>query len=280
MQPKIYAKDPTTGIDNALRDREDLISVCVDHFHHDPDAKYKVFIQMEPQNTWQVTPRLIQEHNYYDVILAWDQEVLDKCHNAIPLDFLGLWIHTDTFKSDKKNEISFITSDKAMFDGHLLRQRVYKRIEGIPGIGEFSLNLVRSPPKIPSKNPMFEHAKFAIVIENTSRRNLMSEKLVDALYTKTVPIYWGAPNVGEFFNSKGILSFETEEELYNILSVLTPELYDRLADSGVLEENYERCLKHTSFYQPIDAAIDKHIYCLKNAYNPTDIERGCVPPKA
>jgi hypothetical protein len=260
-QPQIYAKDPTTGIHNILKDRDDIISICVDRFDHNPNAKYKVFIQLEPQYTHFVTPRLIQEHHNFDVILAWDQEVLDNCPNSIFLDFLGLWIHDPVnFKSDKKNEISFITSNKNMFNGHRLRQIIFDKLQGQESIGEFSLNLVRTPPKIPSKNPMFVNAKFAIVIENDSRQNLMSEKIVDALFTKTVPIYWGAPNVGEFFNDKGILSFQTEEELYQILQNLTPEFYDELEREGVLEDNYQRSLKYTSFYNPIEAAIDTHIY--------------------
>jgi hypothetical protein len=41
----------------------------------------------------------------------------------------------------------------------------------------------------------------------------------------TVPIFWGAPNIGEFFDTDGILLFETTEELVGILENITPELY-------------------------------------------------------
>ena len=283
MQPEIYAKDPTTGIGNALRDRPDNISICVDRFDHHPEAKYKVFVQLEPQYTEQIVPELIRRAADYDVIIAWDERVLEACPDAIMFRGHGFWIFPEEFTPDKQNEISFITSSKAIFPGHKLRQPIFDRLlenQKNPQPGQvFRLNLHRSPPMIPSKNPMFEKAKFAVVIENFSRPNLFSEKILDALWTKTVPLYCGATNVGELFNEKGILTFTTEEELFELLETITPEMYTELEESGVLEDNHQRSLKYSSFYQPIDEAIDNIIYGITDADNPTDWERGCKPPK-
>tara|TARA_R110000824_G_scaffold305093_1_gene492919 strand:+ start:4079 stop:4921 length:843 start_codon:yes stop_codon:yes gene_type:complete len=279
MQPEIYAKDPTTGIGNALRDRPDNISICVDRFDYHPNAKYKVFVQLEPQYTEQIVPQLIARATEYDVILAWDERVLEVCPNASMFRGHGFWIFPEEFTPDKQNEISFITSSKAFFPGHKLRQSIFDRLVALGSINEFSLNLHRSPPMIPSKNPMFEKAKFSVIIENFYRPNLFSEKILDALWTKTVPLYYGTPNIGEFFNEKGIITFTTEEELFELLETITPEMYTELEESGVLEDNKQRSLKYASFYQSIDEAIDTVIYGITDADNPTDWERGCKPPK-
>ena len=45
-----------------------------------------------------------------------------------------------------------------------------------------------------------------------------TEKLIDALITKTVPIYWGAPYIGDFYDNRGIIHFEDENELVDIVN--------------------------------------------------------------
>ena len=41
--------------------------------------------------------------------------------------------------------------------------------------------------------------KYSIIIENSSEVNYFTEKLIDACLLETVPIYWGAPNISEYF---------------------------------------------------------------------------------
>tara|TARA_Y100001937_G_C6845710_1_gene209807 strand:- start:209 stop:451 length:243 start_codon:yes stop_codon:yes gene_type:complete len=53
----------------------------------------------------------------------------------------------------------------------------------------------------------------------------------------TVPIFWGCPNIGEYFDEKGILSFETNEELEQILSDLSYEKYNKLMPH--IKNNFE-----------------------------------------
>ena len=43
--------------------------------------------------------------------------------------------------------------------------------------------------------------------------------------TGTIPIYWGCPSIGDFFDLDGIITFDSLDELDYILGSLTPELY-------------------------------------------------------
>ena len=96
----------------------------------------------------------------------------------------------------------------------------------------------RSPPRIPSKDPFFKHAKFQIVCENQIMPNMFTEKLIDCFRTKTVPIYYGCQNLGEFFDKRGVIEFDQIDKLDDILSTLTPQHYDAMLP--YLEENYHR----------------------------------------
>jgi len=47
---------------------------------------------------------------------------------------------------------------------------------------------------------LFDEFQFAIVIENEKHANWISEKIIDCLITKTIPIYYGCPNISEYFD--------------------------------------------------------------------------------
>ena len=69
---------------------------------------------------------------------------------------------------------------------------------------------------------------FNIVIENVKHRNWYN-KIGDNFLTKTVPIYWGCPNISDFgYDENGILRFETAEQLVDIVNNLTPETYNSM----------------------------------------------------
>jgi hypothetical protein len=67
---------------------------------------------------------------------------------------------------------------------------------------------------------------FHIGVENVNTDNWYTEKITDAFATKTVPVYWGCPNLGDLgYDEKGILRFNTIPELISLVNSLTPEKY-------------------------------------------------------
>jgi hypothetical protein len=73
---------------------------------------------------------------------------------------------------------------------------------------------------------------------------------------RTVPVYNGTAHVLEKFNPKGILMFDTLEELEEIIDKFTPELYESMIDA--VEENYQLVMKHYS--------VDDHIADALNSF--------------
>ena len=63
------------------------------------------------------------------------------------------------------------------------------------------------------------------VIENNIYNNWYN-KIGDNFLSKTVPIYWGCNNIEDFgYDERGIIRFNNENELLEILNSLTPEIY-------------------------------------------------------
>jgi hypothetical protein len=60
--------------------------------------------------------------------------------------------------------------------------------------------------------------------------------------TGTIPLYYGCPNVGDFFDMNGIIIFESIEELHLILNSLTLELYESKLES--VRGNFKRVFNY------------------------------------
>jgi hypothetical protein len=91
---------------------------------------------------------------------------------------------------------------------------------------------------------LFEKHQFSIVIENTREKNYFSEKLMDCIITKTIPIYYGCENIGDYFNTKGWILLKDEQnflqELYAQLHTLNDTYY--MTHYSIVEENYETAI--------------------------------------
>jgi hypothetical protein len=103
-----------------------------------------------------------------------------------------------------------------------------------------------------SKEPLFT-SMFHIAIENCSIKNYFTEKIVDCFQTRTVPIYYGCRNIGEFFNDCGIIQCHNLEDIINVCNQLTPEVYERMLP--VLEDNYYRSMAWVDHDEQIKNAV-------------------------
>ncbi len=53
---------------------------------------------------------------------------------------------------------------------------------------------------------LFRDYKFVLCFENSSAPDYITEKLPNAMLANSIPIYHGAPNVGEYFNTKSFIN--------------------------------------------------------------------------
>ena len=84
--------------------------------------------------------------------------------------------------------------------------------------------------------------RFNLAFENTRRTGWCTEKLVDPLHVSTIPIYWGDPQVKDYFNPESFIcrdDFSSDEELADYVLHVddTPELYARYIRATPFHEN-------------------------------------------
>lgn len=221
----------------------------------------KIYLQLESSAVLPCHDYLRQYGSMYDIILVFDPHALGL-PNARKTIVGGTWIppeqYTSIDLSKKAFTISNLTGSKAFTPGHLLRHVLYaaqKRFERFPitffrsAAGD-PMPVLGDNPMLdsegctsasgPSKMPLFETFQYSIVIENNREKNYFTEKIQDCIITKTIPIYWGCPNIGDYFDTSGwvILGDNIVEDLERELPKLDAEHYSRYL--GVVNANYER----------------------------------------
>jgi hypothetical protein len=55
------------------------------------------------------------------------------------------------------------------------------------------------------KQPFLENYKFTIAFENRSCPGYVTEKIVDPMIARSVPIYWGSPTLDRDFNPRSLV---------------------------------------------------------------------------
>lgn len=214
---------------------------------------YNFLIILEPNEFFGFHTQAINQQSLFSAIITWDQEVVDRCFNAIKFTFNGRVLDKQFCEEieniSKKFEVSFLCGDKNLVEGHKLRHRVHKIESKInipkkwyyvledydsttntrPGYSDYTKDLSHIPKGVDiigyGKRVLFKESMFNVVIENVKHTNWYN-KIGDNFLSKVVPIYWGCPNIEEFgYDERGIIRFNNENELLEIINSLTPELY-------------------------------------------------------
>ena len=230
------------------------VHICYDALAWKADC-INVLVQVEPPSILDIANLIRANADKFDLILTWREELLDL-PNAQKFIFGCCWIEWDTL-IQKTEGLFFNTSDKGWAPGHIRRLQIWEGLREAEECNGFSIVKHQSPPRTPNKNFLFETAKYHIVVENEQRDNWITEKLIDCLASKTIPIYWGASNIGDYFNTEGMIIFNTLEELKDILDNLDEKFYDDRVK--VVEENYEKSKEYWDFHARVKHEIAEFI---------------------
>ena len=220
---------------------------------------FKVALQVEPPsvNNESVEQYLEKEGDKFDLILTYYSSILKSKKNSKLFYFGNSWIKEKSESIMKSKMVSFVTSNKNFTPGHAIRMQVVESMN--KAINRFDL-YGRGFNPIDKKEEGLNDYKFSIVIENEFMENWFTEKLVDCFRTKTIPIYKGCPNIKDFYNEKGIIFFNSMEELSSILNDVNQNgdsIYDSMKKE--LDDNYDRSWADLEFNERVEIEINKHL---------------------
>ena len=209
----------------------------------DVDSSYKVAWLMESPaiHPW-VYEAMPEKEHHYDKIITHHPDLLKRGDKYVRYTVGSLRVKDKDFGIHPKTKgVSVIASDKNHTAGHQLRHQL---IGVCPELDKWGSGYNRFEDKTePLKDYMF-----SVAILNHTIDNYFTEILTDCFALGTVPIFWGTPNIGEFFDEKGIIRFENIEEFSKIK--LSKQLYEDMMPH--IKRNYEIASK---YYKSTDDII-------------------------
>jgi hypothetical protein len=214
---------------------------------------YNILFIHEPNEFFGIHTWALHNSHYFSAILTWNDLLINNLSNAIKFTFNGQTLDdnyiNDIINKEKNFNISFICGTKNLVEGHILRHKIYNleskinipkkwyyvlddydfKTNSRPGYPNYSKDLSHIPEKVDiigyGRRILFEDSMFNVVIENVNYNNWYN-KIGDNFLTKTIPLYWGCSNISEFgYDERGIIRFNTPEELLDIINNLTPDDY-------------------------------------------------------
>ena len=236
---------------------------------------YNILMVMEPNQLFGIHNWAIQNAHLFSIVLTWGQDILDKCPNAMFFPFGISWLDKEYVdnvdKLEKKFEVSFLCGGKQSIEGHHLRHRLYKREEEIliPKQWYYTLpdydynkgnhTIIKYEDKCPGhEKKRLWNSMFSICIENSSNRGYHTEKIIDAFLSKTVPIYWGCPNLKELgYDPNGFIYCNDENEIIKATNTLTPE--DYFNRKKAIDYNYELAKYYADLFKRFKDIISEII---------------------
>jgi hypothetical protein len=258
LNPKFFTDDCDVVVDNP-------------HYVAEKGRKAILFV-LEPEAIYNHRYIIMENANNFCSIYTCDQEILDK----FPKKAIKL-VGNYTFL--KEAEIEALSVDKKEFkisswaaskifpgvEGHMLRAVLYfnqqlfpsnftffrssrPHSDPPPGLEPILPNLFNNPFFFDNKVPLFETFQFAVSIENSRQINYFTEKIIDCLLARCIPIYWGCPNISEFFDTTGWIIFDDCTDLLGKIQVLDSEYYmkyiETVEKNFIIAGEYKDCNKN------------------------------------
>ena len=203
----------------------------------------------------------------FDYIIAYDGELIkqfaDKC-------IIGPYCCTFNWPESKqqiypKNKLcSYITSMKNSTPNQQYRVRLLGAFENIRDRGGQCPDLFgRGHNSLPDsrlgKHLALKDYAFSINIENMIDDHYFSEKIIDCFLCGTIPIYYGAKKLADYFNMDGVIILDPSEDIVPLLNSLSMDLYNQKAEA--IQENFILARKYTD---TIQYSLNEKLY---NAYD-------------
>jgi len=173
-----------------------------------------LFSQEPPVDVYRWHPKIF---NYFDrVYTFWEIQSPNIFHSQTALPWLINKSYDDlinmtaaTVIQDKQDKVSWVTSDAREKPGHFLRLEFKSFLE----TSGFKFDIFgRGFTPIEDKFDAIYPYKYSIAIENYSCNDYWTEKISDCFLSWTVPIYYGAKNITQYFPKEAMILIDLNDK--------------------------------------------------------------------
>lgn len=199
-----------------------------------------------------IEPRPLQPELYRALETKWwkfthifthDSQLLAIAPNAAIIHY---WNEYELHDEEKTRDFSMICSDKQMCPLHIERKalaEILQRDHGVDVMGTWN-----GGERVSARYAHAEY-RFCVIVENYRDDWWFTEKLLNAIGSKAVPIYFGARNIARIFHPDGIIQAEKFWDIPAIVENIKRNdpgrVYKRFMP--YININYERVQKYKNF---------------------------------
>ena len=116
------------------------------------------------------------------------------------------------------------------------------------------------------KSDALRRYRFSLVIENVRKDWWFTEKLLDCFALGVIPIYWGCPDIGRFFDTDGMIIVNNINEIKQTLSGLNLSGEDGEISAAVVYEGKKKAIQRNFELFKQYAITDDWLY--ENVFKP------------
>ena len=236
--------------------------VCDEQIYANKREGKQVMLLIEPRPIQpNVYEYALQVANQYEYVFTHDSQLLAVLDNARPILWGGVWCRCEN--PNKNKLISMTSSDKELCELHKERKRIARKYKDkIDVYGTIDGGNYCNPIDT------LENYMYSVVIENHIDNLWFTEKICNCFATKTIPIYYGARDIDEYFNSEGIIHCSSIDDIeWWIETILentdkSERIYIKKLKS--INENYEISKQYEKFDEWLYRTYEKEIGGLFN----------------
>ena len=179
------------------------------------ERKKSIALLIEPRS---IQPNVYKyiETNYkkFRYIFTHDSILLNNLDNAKLILFGGVY---DEYIEPKIKSCSIVSSDKELCPLHIIRKELCRALLDNPKVDCYG---TFDGGKWGTTKEIYAPYKYSIVIENYRDDYWFTEKICNCFANRTIPIYYGARKITDFFNSSGIIQIDDPFESIDIINTL------------------------------------------------------------
>lgn len=209
------------------------------------DPNHIVYVSLEPEDSWlsdefisQFSQLLLCDRaiNHPKIIykngLNWFVGIhvgfkLDGSHQFTPSFTLDYDSLSSMQPLDKSKFMSVICSNKSMFPGHTIRKNFIEKLKAHPISKQIDF-FGGGNCHVDDKWDAIAPYKYHLVLENSVVPDYWSEKLADSFLGYSYPLYYGCPNIHNYFDRDSLCKIDVnnfKQTLTTIEKLLSSDTY-------------------------------------------------------
>lgn len=190
--------------------------------------------------------------NLCDYAIGFEHADIGDRYIRFPLYFVDNY-RTDYLKAvnrvisteEKQKFCAMVVSRVELSDDYRVSffEKLSERYKKVDSGGKYANNIGK-PSGVEDKEAFLKEYKFSIAMENASHPGYCTEKLCQSFAAGNIPIYWGDPDVGKYFNTKAFINCNDYANINEVIEKVreidsNQNLYHKMLEEPVISNENE-----------------------------------------